>query len=63
MTECVWIQYDDETSDFWASSCGEDWALFEGDPQMNRYRFCPGCGKPIVAKSLEVTAFEERVRG
>jgi hypothetical protein len=51
----------DEDCDGWDSACGRAWLLFEGGPKENSYHFCPGCGKPILAKSLEVTAFEERV--
>ena len=42
---CEWREDDDG---YWATSCGEMFALFTGRPVENRMRFCPYCGKGLI---------------
>jgi len=52
--KCVW----DETEDGdWESSCGRVFTLFIDGPRANDYRYCPGCGRPIVERERD--PFEE----
>ena len=46
--ECVWKPHDNWEEQYWSSSCGEDWAFTEGDPEENRVNFCQGCGGKVV---------------
>lgn len=49
---CEWVCDDDESMpDTWHGSCGARWSFIEGDPEENRMRFCPECGKPVSVRS------------
>ena len=51
--ECVWTPHNDYDDQFWSTTCGEDWAFIEGDPEETRINFCQGCGGKVVFKALE----------
>lgn len=51
---CHWYQDGDETSDTWATSCGQYFRLDEGTPTENKMCFCYHCGK-----ALEQNLFED----
>ena len=44
--KCIWSQ-EDENSDIWSTSCGENFILNEGTPEENKFKFCNYCGKEI----------------
>jgi hypothetical protein len=44
---CAWKQDDFEGN--WDSDCGLCWAFPDGGPAENEMRFCPGCGKKLLA--------------
>ena len=33
----------------WECTCGEAYQFMEGGPTENRYKYCPGCGRQIIA--------------
>ena len=53
--KCVW----DELSamDCWKTSCGRRFELLEDGPLGGGFRYCPGCGRPILVR--EQDPFEE----
>jgi hypothetical protein len=55
-TRCRWTW--DRDYEWWEASCGEAWCQ-DGTPPENHYRFCPGCGKPIVIVEPESEEDEE----
>ena len=46
---CTWTL--DEIDGAYEASCGETWALTDGTPKENNYKFCPGCGGRIVGET------------
>lgn len=45
---CEWtIDSDEWNGDSWDSACGEKWCFIDGDPENNKHRFCPACGRPV----------------
>lgn len=50
---CHWYQDGDETSDTWATSCGQYFTLNEGTPAENKMCFCYHCGKPLEQNLFE----------
>lgn len=48
---CEWVE--DKDGD-WKAACGQGFTLFDGAPEENHYRYCPNCGKKIVAKPVDV---------
>lgn len=44
---CLWILVDRYEQCQWASQCGKEFVFFEGTPELNGYKFCPNCGKPL----------------
>lgn len=48
---CEWVE--DKDGD-WKAACGQGFTLFNGAPEENHYRYCPNCGKKIVAKPVDV---------
>lgn len=47
---CNWYQDGDETSDAWATRCGQMFGLDDGDPFDNGMRYCCFCGKPLTVQ-------------
>lgn len=45
MEWCTW-RYDD-SDDYYETNCGQAFTFIDGGPKLNRFRFCPYCGKPI----------------
>jgi len=48
---CEWVENKDGD---WNAACGQGFTLFDGAPEENHYRYCPNCGKKIVAKPVDV---------
>ena len=48
VTPCVWREEPD--GEFWQADCGLAFGLEDGTPEKNNMRFCPQCGKPLVAQ-------------
>jgi hypothetical protein len=44
---CPWVY--NETDDFYETSCNNGWMFTEGTVKQNKVRFCPYCGKLVVA--------------
>ena len=44
VVECEW-SFDGV---MWNTTCGESWQFTTDGPAENNYRFCHGCGKPVV---------------
>ena len=47
---CTWIVEVDE-DDIWHTSCGNDFEFTAGNPEDNKFLFCPYCGKRIEVKN------------
>lgn len=45
MELCQWL-YDD-SDDFYETGCGEAFTFIDGGLELNRFLFCPYCGKQI----------------
>lgn len=46
---CEWTEDDDGN---WETSCKNMHVFFDAGPTQNGYKFCPYCGKDLVAKEL-----------
>ena len=44
---CIWSQ--DEAGDMWSADCGDAWTFVDDGPLENNVRFCPFCGRKVVA--------------
>jgi hypothetical protein len=42
---CTWT----EDCDYWEATCGGAFTFNDGGPTDNGFKFCPYCGKPLVA--------------
>ena len=51
--DCTWTEPSDWEYGGWETTCGEEWAFTEGDPDDNRVNFCQGCGGKVIIKTLE----------
>jgi len=51
--DCTWTEPSDWEYGGWETTCGEEWAFTEGDPEENRVTFCQGCGGKVIIKALE----------
>jgi DNA-directed RNA polymerase subunit RPC12/RpoP len=51
--ECTWTEPTDWDYGGWTTTCGEEWAFTEGDPEENRVNFCQGCGGKVIIKLKE----------
>ena len=47
---CEWGQYcfDDTDMSLWHTTCGDGFALNDGDPKENGMNYCCYCGRPIT---------------
>lgn len=43
---CVWEQ-DEDSGDYYSTSCGRVFCITEGTPSENSFKFCAFCGNPI----------------
>ena len=48
---CEWKQDLLPEYEPWETSCGDAWCLDDGDPVLNRMKFCPSCGHPLKVVS------------
>lgn len=49
---CEWGYLEDD--DAWETSCDEMHYLNSGDPETNRYKFCPYCGQRLTMCAVDV---------
>jgi hypothetical protein len=41
---CIWTKDEEE---IWWTSCDNAHQFFDGGPRVNKYKFCPYCGKKL----------------
>lgn len=45
---CTWTEDGDRT---WATECGQSWTSINAGPVEDSVRFCPSCGRRVVARA------------
>ena len=53
---CEWGYLEDD--DAWETSCDEMHYLNPGNPEDNRYKFCPYCGQRLTMRALDAAPIE-----
>jgi DNA-directed RNA polymerase subunit RPC12/RpoP len=51
---CEYTLADEESSTYECSKCGALWTFIDGDPEENKMRYCPECGRKIICKGNQV---------
>jgi predicted RNA-binding Zn-ribbon protein involved in translation (DUF1610 family) len=49
--QCIWtLESDQWNGDMW-HTCSSPYQFVEGGPSENEFRFCPYCGRALIARS------------
>lgn len=45
--KCQWSHSANDYSDYWETTCGNEFSIIDGTPEENNMKYCPHCGYTI----------------